>query len=101
LAIVSNRFEPNLQDPDLGQVQQGSADGCSPIQLPLNRRTDAPGHYCGIRLNDMGGNTMSDQAGLTSNEAKEFHSAYMQGFLGFTAIAVVAHILVWMWRPWF
>jgi light-harvesting complex 1 beta chain len=70
-----------------------------------NRRTDALGHHCGIRLNDMGGNTMSDQggssSGLTSNEAKEFHSAYMQGFLGFAAIAVVAHILVWMWRPWF
>jgi light-harvesting complex 1 beta chain len=48
----------------------------------------------------MGGKTMSD-SGLTSNEAKEFHSAYMQGFLGFAAIAVVAHILVWMWRPWF
>ncbi|MEE4204355.1 MAG: light-harvesting antenna LH1, beta subunit [Halieaceae bacterium] len=48
---------------------------------------------------------MSEQdgslSGLTSNEAKEFHSAYVQGFLGFTAIAVVAHILVWMWRPWF
>jgi light-harvesting complex 1 beta chain len=53
----------------------------------------------------MGGKTMSEQdgslSGLTSNEAKEFHSAYVQGFLGFTAIAVVAHILVWMWRPWF
>ena len=49
-----------------------------------NRRTDALGHHCGIRLNDMGGNTMSDQggspSGLTSNEAKEFHSAYVQGF---------------------
>jgi light-harvesting complex 1 beta chain len=22
------------------------------------------------------------------------------GFLVFTAIAVVAHILVWQWRPW-
>ncbi len=46
---------------------------------------------------------MSDQSpsGLSSDEAKEFHAAYMQGFLGFTAIAVVAHILVWLWRPWF
>jgi len=47
---------------------------------------------------------MSEQGGsltgLSTNEAKEFHSAYMQGFLGFTAVAVVAHILVWMWRPW-
>jgi light-harvesting complex 1 beta chain len=39
--------------------------------------------------------------GLSSEEAREFHSAFMQGFLVFTAIAVVAHILVWIWRPWF
>ena len=39
-------------------------------------------------------------SGLTEGEAQEFHRFYMQGFLIFTAIAVVAHILVWMWRPW-
>jgi light-harvesting complex 1 beta chain len=39
-------------------------------------------------------------SGLSENEAKEFHSAFMQGFLYFTAVAVVAHILVWMWKPW-
>ena len=39
-------------------------------------------------------------SGLTEEEAKEFHSLFMFGFTVFTAIAVVAHILVWMWRPW-
>jgi light-harvesting complex 1 beta chain len=39
-------------------------------------------------------------SGLTDDEAQEFHTYYMQGFIGFTAIAVVAHILVWVWRPW-
>ena len=39
-------------------------------------------------------------SGMTDNEAKEFHSIFVSSFLGFTAIAVVAHILVWMWRPW-
>ena len=38
-------------------------------------------------------------SGLTDAEAKEFHTFYMQGLLGFVAIAVVAHILVWAWRP--
>lgn len=38
--------------------------------------------------------------GLTEAEAKAFHGLFMSGFLGFTAVAVVAHILVWMWRPW-
>jgi light-harvesting complex 1 beta chain len=37
------------------------------------------------------------KAGL---EAQEFHKFYTQGFVGFTAVAVVAHILVWIWRPW-
>jgi light-harvesting complex 1 beta chain len=48
---------------------------------------------------------MSDQSsslsGLTEDEAKEFHGIFVKSFLGFTAIAVVAHILVWMWKPWF
>jgi len=39
-------------------------------------------------------------SGLTDDEAQEFHAYYMQGLVAFTAIAVVAHILVWAWRPW-
>ena len=39
-------------------------------------------------------------SGLTENEAREFHGIFMTSFLAFTAIAVVAHILAWMWRPW-
>jgi len=38
--------------------------------------------------------------GLTDAEAQEFHGYFMQGFIGFTIVALVAHILVWMWRPW-
>ncbi|MEJ2575594.1 MAG: light-harvesting antenna LH1, beta subunit [Gammaproteobacteria bacterium] len=38
--------------------------------------------------------------GLTEGEAREFHSIFIKSFLGFTAVAVVAHILAWMWRPW-
>jgi light-harvesting complex 1 beta chain len=39
-------------------------------------------------------------SGLTENEAKEFHSVFISSFIGFTIVAVIAHILVWMWRPW-
>jgi light-harvesting complex 1 beta chain len=39
-------------------------------------------------------------SGLTENEAKEFHGIFMTSFIIFTVIAIVAHILVWMWRPW-
>ncbi|MEM6761663.1 MAG: light-harvesting antenna LH1, beta subunit [Pseudomonadota bacterium] len=40
-------------------------------------------------------------SGLTEHEAKVFHGVFMAGFVGFTLIAVVAHLLVWVWRPWF
>ena len=42
----------------------------------------------------------STLSGLTEEEAKEFHGIFMTSFIGFTVVAIVAHILVWMWRPW-
>jgi light-harvesting complex 1 beta chain len=47
---------------------------------------------------DANTNTIS---GLTADEAKEFHRIFMAGFIGFTVVAIIAHFLVWMWRPWF
>jgi len=37
---------------------------------------------------------------LTPEEAKEFHKLFLTGFIIFTLIAIVAHFLVWSWRPW-
>ncbi len=42
----------------------------------------------------------SSWTGLTDAEAKELHEVYMSGLVLFTLIAVVAHVLVWLWRPW-
>ncbi|HSG88008.1 MAG TPA: light-harvesting antenna LH1, beta subunit [Pseudomonadales bacterium] len=39
-------------------------------------------------------------SGLSSKEAQEFHSLFLMGFIGFTLVAIVAHFLVWTWRPW-
>jgi light-harvesting complex 1 beta chain len=39
--------------------------------------------------------------GLTDEQAQELHSVYMSGLWLFTAIAVVAHIATYIWRPWF
>jgi light-harvesting complex 1 beta chain len=50
-----------------------------------------------MALEDRRGGSLS---GLTEQEAKEFHSIFMTSFIMFTVIAIVAHILVWMWRPW-
>jgi light-harvesting complex 1 beta chain len=45
-------------------------------------------------------NSNQSLSGLTDEEAQEFHKFYIQGFLAFTATAVIAHALVWAWRPW-
>lgn len=39
-------------------------------------------------------------SGLTEMEAKEFHGLFISGFVGFTVVAIIAHVLVWSWRPW-
>ena len=40
-------------------------------------------------------------SGLSEQEASEFHTYYMKGLTLFVAVAVVAHLLTWIWRPWF
>jgi len=40
------------------------------------------------------------ESGLTEGEAKEVHGYFTQFFAIFLAFAIVAHILVWFWRPW-
>jgi hypothetical protein len=39
-------------------------------------------------------------SGLSEPEAKEFHKIFVTSFVVFTLIAIVAHVLAWMWRPW-
>jgi len=43
---------------------------------------------------------MSQPTGLTEDQARGFHKVFVTSFLGFTAVAIVAHGLVWAWRPW-
>jgi light-harvesting complex 1 beta chain len=52
---------------------------------------------------EMAGTDLRDGSltGLTENEAKEFHGIFVTSFIIFTVIAIVAHFLVWQWRPWF
>ncbi len=42
----------------------------------------------------------SSLSGLTEAEAQEFHTLFMSSFIGFIVVAVIAHMLVWAWRPW-
>lgn len=47
----------------------------------------------------MADRTDGSLSGLTEHEAKEFHGVFVSSFVIFTVVAVIAHILVWMWRP--
>jgi light-harvesting complex 1 beta chain len=38
---------------------------------------------------------------LTADESKAFHNLFVVSMGFFVTVAVLAHILVWMWRPWF
>lgn len=41
-----------------------------------------------------------DLNNLTDEQAKEIHAGFMQYTTIFIGIAVVAHLLTWIWRPW-
>ena len=47
------------------------------------------------------GEKESSLTGLTDTEAREFHGLFVTSFVLFTVVAIVAHFLVWQWRPWF
>ncbi len=42
----------------------------------------------------------SGMSGLSESEAREFHGMFVTSFIAFTVIAIIAHFLVWQWRPW-
>ena len=51
-------------------------------------------------MSDTSDDRFGPGAYLTPEEAKEFHKIFVSSFIGFTIIAIIAHMLVWMWRPW-
>jgi light-harvesting complex 1 beta chain len=46
------------------------------------------------------GDRLGPSTYLTDSEAREFHSLFITSFIAFTIVAIIAHILVWNWRPW-
>ncbi len=38
--------------------------------------------------------------GISDEEAQEFMSYYLLGTIVFVVVAIIAHFLVWQWRPW-
>jgi light-harvesting complex 1 beta chain len=39
-------------------------------------------------------------SGISEQEAKELHSAVVSVTVLFVGIALIAHVLMWIWRPW-
>lgn len=60
------------------------------------RTSRPPGAY-DPAVNRAAGGSLS---GLTDEESRDFHRVFMSSFVAFTVIAIVAHVLVWNWRPW-
>jgi light-harvesting complex 1 beta chain len=59
-----------------------------------------------VSVERSGGKFMADRTdlsftGLTDEQAQELHAVYMSGLWLFAAVAVVAHIATYIWRPWF
>jgi light-harvesting complex 1 beta chain len=46
-------------------------------------------------------NESGSGTGLTASQAQEFHSAMVMGTVAFVGVSLIAHTLIWFWRPWF
>ena len=46
-------------------------------------------------------NMAASLSGLTEEQAQGIHAQFKIGFQTWLAIAIVAHVLVFAWRPWF
>lgn len=42
-----------------------------------------------------------NHTGLSEAECKEIHGYFMRGAQMWGAVAVIAHVLVYQWLPWF
>jgi light-harvesting complex 1 beta chain len=42
----------------------------------------------------------SNRSGISEQEAREFHGYFTSLMTVFVGIALVAHFLMWAWRPW-
>ena len=48
----------------------------------------------------MSDNKLGPGTYLTDAEAKEVHKLFIVSMAFFVLVAVIAHFLVWSWRPW-
>ena len=86
-----------------GRLPPVSRAAAAAAPIPAARDLRGNGRKAAItEAIEMAGTDMRDGSltGLTESEAKEFHGIFVTSFIIFTVIAIVAHFLVWQWRPW-
>jgi light-harvesting complex 1 beta chain len=76
--------------------------GVKPVWMPSERASRVPalvGKNGDEKMSDPN-ERMGPGTYLTPEEAKEFHKLFVTSFMIFTIVAIIAHVLVWNWRPW-
>jgi len=70
--------------------------------IPVAREWRVNGREAKKEVSSMADSEKSQSlSGLSDREAREFHALFVTSFIVFLVIAIVAHFLVWQWRPWF
>jgi light-harvesting complex 1 beta chain len=75
------------------------ADVCNTDLAAQAARYRASAHMW--RINMATPDRSPNRSGITEQEAQEFHGYFTTLTVVFVGIALVAHLLMWMWRPWF
>ena len=87
-------------------MSSGAGDS-GPVEVGRGIRAPFPTPPQGVRHqsddpeDSMAENTDLSFTGLTDEQAQELHAVYLSGLWLFSAVAVVAHLAVFIWRPWF
>jgi light-harvesting complex 1 beta chain len=71
----------------LAEIQKGSA-------------APAAGEFAAMVHYPQGDGMAESNGGMTDEEARSFHGAFIMGTGVFLIVAAVAHFLAWSWRPW-
>jgi hypothetical protein len=77
---------------------EGAADFRSIDLAAQAARYRAPAHMW--RTNMATPDRSPNRSGITEQEAQEFDGYFRTLTVVFVGIALVAHLLMWMWRPW-
>jgi light-harvesting complex 1 beta chain len=81
-------------------TETAARPGCSNPGPP--RRNDGADGLTTL-CNSLEGYSMANDksiTGISDEEAQEFHGIFTQSMTGFIGVAVFAHLLAWLWRPW-